>query len=88
MSYSTITKPSLPYLKWDDSTSFWDEADLFWDLSGYGDVDRPTVGSYSTITRTSFKNYLLTQSDDFLVFQDGSYINIGGENYDEIIKPT
>lgn len=72
-----ITKPSLPVIKWDDLFNFWDEEDLQWDLSGYCDLEKPVM-----------KNYLLCQNGDFLTFQDGNLINIGGTNYDEITRPS
>ena len=77
MPYQEITKPSLPTLNWDDPLNFWDEEDLSWDLSGYGDIDKPVM-----------KNFLLIQDGGFLLFQDGSQINIGGQNYNEIEKPV
>ena len=72
-----IEKPSLPPFKWDDANNFWDEDNLFWDGSGYPDIDKPVM-----------KNFLLTQSGDYLVFQDDDQINIGGGIYDEVDKPT
>ena len=77
MPYTEIPKPSLPTLKWDDPLNFWDEEDLFWDELGYVDIDKPVM-----------KNFLLTQTGDFLLFQNGDLINIGGQNYNDIEKPS
>lgn len=76
-TYTEVTKPTAPCLKWDDPLNFWDDASLSWDKSGFPEISKPTM-----------KNFLLLQDGGLIALQDDSLINIGGENYSEITKST
>lgn len=43
--------------------------------------------TYTEITKPAYKRFLLAQDGEFLLFQDGYEINIGGDNLEEITKP-
>lgn len=54
----------------------------------YTETTKPNSPSYTTNTKPAYKRFLLAQDGNFLVFQDGSLINIAGDATDEIKKPS
>lgn len=84
MSWTSISKPSLPYYKWDASYPKWDFGKN-WDSKGYPSITKPDA-------HITTNNYLLINDTDYLLINDaGDKLIISTETssmYTNIPKPT